>query len=288
MIFANTPLRRRLEAVGAIFVWLAAATAFAQQNASPEKPDGQGPFRRLATGVERTIPPSIQKDETHSWMQKMDELSRLAADAQVPELGKRSWAHDMLKDVRLSHDVWCLEFSCKPVRFVTVEVPTSSGRVERKQVWYLIYRVRNLGDKPVRFVPQFVLHSRDTDTYYPDRIIATAMDPIRRREDPNRRLLNTVQIREVEIPPSPDSDDGSVWGVALWRDVDPSTDRFSIYIKGLTNAYQIKTNEEGKWQGYTRKTLQLNFWRPGDEFFEHEGEIRYGWPGDVDYRWVYW
>jgi hypothetical protein len=269
----------------AMLVTLWAAAAFAQDAGQ----EGQGPFRRLAPGVERTIPPNIEAAETHSWMHKLDGLSKLAAERQMPDLGKRPWAASMLQDVRLDHDVWALEFSFKPVRFVTVDVPTASGRVERKTVWYLVYRVRNTGEKPVRFVPQFVLHSRDADLYYPDRIIATAMEPIRLREDPRRRLLNTVEISDVEIPPSPDSDEGSVWGVAMWRDIDPSTDRFSIFIKGLTNAYRIKTDETtGDWQGYTRKTLQLNFWRPGDEFYENEREIRYGSPGDVDYRWVYW
>jgi hypothetical protein len=242
----------------------------------------------VAPGIERTIAPAIQESETATWVERLDELSKLAADNEVPELGKRPWAHEMLKNVRLQHDVWALEFTFKPVRFVTVEVPTSSGRVERKQVWYLVYRVRNASEKPVRFVPQFVLHAIDSDMYYPDRIIATAMEPIRQREDPRRRLLNTVEISEVEIPPAVEGEDASVWGVAVWRDVDPATDRFSIFIKGLTNAYRIKTDEEGNWQGYTRKTLQLNFWRPGDEFFEHEGEIRFGMPDDVDYRWVYW
>jgi hypothetical protein len=134
-----------------------------------------------------------------------------------------------------------------------------------------------------------VLHAWDSDTYYPDRIIATAMEAIRKREDPHRQLLNTAQMSETEIEPSPEGEEGGVWGVATWRDIDPGTDRFSIFIKGLTNAYRIKADEQtGGWQGYTRKTLQLNFWRPGDEFFEHEEEIRYGIPGDVDYRWVYW
>jgi hypothetical protein len=48
---------------------------------------------------------------------------------------------------------------------------------------------------------------------------------------------------------------------------------------------------------FYRKTLQLNFWRPGDEIDEHEEEIRFGVPLDkadlydseegVAYRWVY-
>jgi hypothetical protein len=251
-------------------------------------PPNGGPFRKLAPGIERTVPPAIEKRENYEWMQKLDELSRLAADQQVPELGKRPWALNMLQDVRLDHSVWALEFSYKPIRFVSVDVPTSSGQVERKLIWYMVYRVRNLGDKPVRFVPQFVLHATDADVYYPDRILATALDPIRLREDPKRRLLNAVEMSDVEIPPSAEGEDNSVYGIVTWRDIDPATDRFSVYIKGLTNAYRIKTDEEGNWQGYTRKTLQLNFWRPGDEFFEHEGEIRVGAPGDVDYRWVYW
>ncbi len=279
---------RPLATVVAAALLLLFATATGAQPVAAPAGGAQGPFRRVAPGIERTIAPAIEKAEAVSWMQKLDELSKLAAAAEVPELGKRAWAENRLQNVRLNRDVWGLEFTFKPVRFVTVDIPTTSGQVEQKLVWYLVYRVRNLSDKPVRFVPQFVLHSVDADAYYPDRIIATAMDSIREREDPRRQLLNTVQISEAEIPPAAEGEDASVWGVALWRDIDPATDRFSIFVKGLTNAYRIKTNDQGDWLGYARKTLQLNFWRPGDEFFEHEAEIRFGHPGDVDYRWVYW
>ncbi len=30
------------------------------------------------------------------------------------------------------------------------------------------------------------------------------------------------------------------------------------------------------------KTLQMNFWRPGDAVFEHEKEVRYGVPARSD------
>jgi hypothetical protein len=87
----------------------------------------------------------------------------------------------------------------------------------------------------------------------------------------------------------------TLWGVAMWEEVYPRIDRFSIYVYGLTNAYKWK-DEPGAYKpndaigvGRTlaRKTLKLNFWRPGDEYFEHEDEIRYGYPGEVDYEWVY-
>jgi DNA-binding XRE family transcriptional regulator len=47
----------------------------------------------------------------------------------------------------------------------------------------------------------------------------------------------------------------------------------------LTNACRWKESEDKDGQRkYYRKTLQLNFWRPGDDRFEHEQEIRFGIP----------
>jgi hypothetical protein len=46
-------------------------------------------------------------------------------------------------------------------------------------------------------------------------------------------------------------------------------------------------NPVGAGRKFTRKTLKLNFWRPGDEYYEHEKEFRLGIPGEVDYEWVY-
>ena len=66
-------------------------------------------------------------------------------------------------------------------------------------------------------------------------------------------------------------------------------------IEGLTNAYRWE-DPEGAWNDgdppgtgrtFTTKTLQLNFWRPGDEFDPHEDEIRFGIPGKEPYRWMY-
>ena len=100
--------------------------------------------------------------------------------------------------------------------------------------------------------------------------------------------------------------------MAVWEDVDPRIDHFSVYVRGLTNALKFADDQNfpvgGKpTQGrlYTYKTLQLNFWRPGDTRDEHESEIRYGTPvfpedaenermlklysldNRVDYSWIY-
>ena len=58
-----------------------------------------------------------------------------------------------------------------------------------------------------------------------------------------------------------------------------------------------KGDPPGTGRKFTRKTLQLNFWRPGDELDQSEREIRFGVapgraefydsPEGVAYRWVY-
>ena len=150
-----------------------------------------------------------------------------------------------------------------------------------------------------------MLESHEFEKAYLDRLIPTAIEPIRQREDPNRRLLNSVEMARTPVPPSTDQIDRSVWGVATWTDVDPRNDFLSINDQGRTNAnrwvdppgaYQAG-DPPGKGRQFTRKTLQLNFWRPGDPLLEHEREIRYGVPKGqaaaygvdegVDYTWVY-
>jgi hypothetical protein len=227
--------------------------------------------------------------------------------------------------------VHCLELSFKPLRMIDVAVPQPSGRLQKKLIWYLVYRVQNRGvnlapsqgengtfavqpgpPMPHHFIPQFVLesHERDADgklvpQAYLSRIIPAAVQPIQNREDPNRRLLSTAEMAVVEIPLSKGRIERGVWGVVTWEDVDPELDFFSIYVGGLTNAYRWTNADEGVRAGdppgtgrqFTWKTLQLNFWRPGDAIREHEQEIRFGVPPGmadlygcdegVAYRWVY-
>lgn len=231
-----------------------------------------GPHRKLAPGVLVTIEPEKKVEEEFS-RHDVFELLQVNPDWK--------WA----KEVRFAHEPWALELSFKPIRFVWVDVPDGEGKMTRKLIWYMVYRIRNLGEKPRRFIPHVVLYSEDAKRYYPDRLIPVAVPPIVRREDPNRKLLNSVEI-EGMIEPTDDPLDDGVWGVATWSDIDPSTDRFSIFIRGLSSAYRWQDEPDGS-RRFFRKTLMLNFWRPGDRFDEQESEIRFGAPDEVDYRWVY-
>jgi hypothetical protein len=185
--------------------------------------------------------------------------------------------------------------------------------MQRKLIWYMLYHVTNRGqhleptkkkdgtydlkkvDYQVKFIPTFALESKEFGKAYLDRLIPTAVEAIRRKEDPARRLLNSVEISEQPIPVTTEAVDNSVWGVATWEDVDSRIDYFTVSIQGLTNAYrwtdrpaEFKPGDPpGKGRELTAKTLVLNFWRPGDEYVEDKRIIRYGLPGHVDYFWEY-
>jgi len=277
-----------------------------------------GGYRKLAPWVMKPVDPERKPDETNS---RHD----------VVELPAFDWA----KDVPFYHEIWALEFKFKPMRMIWIDVPQANGQMRRNLVWYMVYSVTNTGnvmqpvpeqvqkyegqdrglndpqklveikyvDRPVRFIPEFVLEgyeSADPQTgfskAYPDRVIPVAMGPIRLREDRNRRFYNTVEICG-DIAPGE-----TKWGIVTWEGLDPRIDRFSIYIKGLTNAYRWIDEKGAYTQGAPLgtgrklyvKTLKLNFWRPGDEYFEHEREIRYGVPDfdaenpeHVYYEWLY-
>ena len=210
---------------------------------------------------------------------------------------------------------WNLEFAFKPLRMVQVDVPQPSGRLKPTLVWYMVYRVRYLGGdlrpnprqspygdvtypdatlvdfKSRRFFPHFVLEGYDVGgKAYLDQIVPAARPLIESRERINQPLYNSVEITRVPIPWSDEENDRGVWGFVTWTNVDPRIDFFSVFVQGLSNAYQFE-NPPGAFQvgdppGTGRiirqKTLRLNFWRPGDSALEHEDEIRFGLPVELD------
>ena len=273
---------------------------------TPARSEGHT-VRRLAPGVLRVIPPEPNEEETFRGPITLDPLTHLTWTPN--EAAETRTLAQKASSVILRHNVWNLEFSFKPLRMVHVDVPQPSGRMQRKLVWYMVYRVRNLGEHltpvpiedeyqnttygtrradevlnvgaaqpeaAVRFFPHFVLETRREQKAYLDRIIPVAMPVIEAREMNGGQLYNSVQISQVPIPVGREESDG-LWGVAMWKDVDPRVDFFSILVQGLTNAYRTATTSDGATV-HRLKTLQMNFWRPGDTHNEHEKQIRYGIP----------
>jgi hypothetical protein len=314
--------RSRLCAL-AFALFVGVSSSVAQQSAPVQ--------RQFAPGVMTTIAPELEPAEIVSTHDLIEVRTNPGAKWSPELIADSRTLHGMSENVKFRRDAWCLEFSFKPLRMIHVEVPQADGTFERKLIWYLVYSVRNTGEtltpvagedgivtaqpgrgEAIRFVPSFVLESQDRSSTgepiriaYLDRVIPAAMAVIQSREAGGRTLLNSTQMAAQPIPVSSGPGDGRVWGVATWEDVDPRLDFFSVYVGGLSNAYRWTDPEGGYSAGdppgtgreFARKTLQLNFWRPGDEHFESEGEVRfgvargksglYGVPEGVAYRWVY-
>jgi len=255
----------------------------------------EGLPRNLAPGVLVTIPPDVQVDETHN---RQDLVELVTLDP----------TFDWAKDCDFRRTVYCLQFQFKLPRLIEVDVPQASGRLQRKPVLYLVYAVTNTGKalKPVpeadgtyrveeaaetvRFVPRLTLKILESGKEYPDRPNPLTVAQIRRREDPAIRFFDSTEMNERRIAVGE-----TYWGVATWEDIDPSLNRFSIFVLGLSNAYRwqdpqgaYKSGDPiGQGRVFSRKCLKLNFWRPGDEFILKETQIRFGIPGQVDYEWVF-
>ena len=131
-------------------------------------------------------------------------------------------------------------------------------------------------------LPRFVLRTDDTDKpqYYADEVSPQIQQSIFNREYRERaaglKLRNSVQaIVEVQEPVSvndPDQLSKAVYGVAVWRNVDPETDYCTVTMTGFSNAYRIHQVD-----GQTvveHKVIEQRFGRPGDKYKQDEAEFR--------------
>jgi hypothetical protein len=263
-----------------------------------------GGFRALAPNALTVIPADVSADDPlqRSGLIEVTEGFK-ASNTWTPKRAATSTTL-LARGMRVEYprDIWCLEFAFKPPRMIAVDVPASAGQMRRANVLYVVYRVKNVGgrrvvtrrkdeareadpvereveafEQPVRFLPHFVLETREglsaadgliSYRAYLDRLVPSAMTAIRLREDPARQLLDSASMSASEIAPGEER-----WGVAIWEGIDPRIDYFSISIQGLTNAIRWRPRADrtvaaadppGKHIEQALKSLRLDFWRPGD------------------------
>ncbi|MBW3542758.1 MAG: hypothetical protein KY476_21055 [Planctomycetes bacterium] len=239
-------------------------------------------------------------------------LLPLAAAAQEPEAPTEGFVQRVASDatgqeITAQSNLWVLEVDLKPLRMIWVDVTDpETGQKKRELVWYLVYKAVNRPlarrqdtsdsapaneedvppGKPL-FVPDLTLVTDDNDSQqvYPDVVLPEAQAAINRRE--RRRFLNSVEaIGEIPDPvpadarPTPEQ---VIYGVATWKDVDPETDYFTVYMSGFSNGIRVMNGPDGK-PLVLRKTIMQDFWRPGDRFDQTEDEVRFQGEPRWDYR----
>jgi hypothetical protein len=180
--------------------------------------------------------------------------------------------------------VWVLDFKFKDPRLIKANIP---GRGQ-KVCWYLWYQVINYTKEPRTIIPKFELVTHDRNTVHEDQIMPTVQEAIRQVEDPTDflKIKNSVTISNDPIPVSrPDAIPRAVTGVAIWDDVHPDANRYSIFVSGLSNGWSVTDPIPPETKPVVRrKTLQLNFRRLGDRYQMKSEEIRFVPPAQWIYR----
>lgn len=198
--------------------------------------------------------------------------------------------------------LWVYETHFKKMRMLRLKTADpKTGKEQEKLYWYLVFKVINrdlgrpqdqsdtqpvntLDDQPAEmFLPEILLVTNDEGgpRQYPDVIRPAVQDEIARREQ--LELKNPVQLVSNILPVSAEGErETAQYGVAIWENVDSRTDFFSVFFTGFSNGYRIGQSPDGKSVRF-RKTIQQEFWRPGDELDENESEMRF--KGDP--VWIY-
>lgn len=302
------------------------------------QPSAATPTPRTST-VRRAYPPRLLQPHVFRTINPYLDKMNLTNIHDIEAVASQSEEYDWARAISFRSKVWYLELEVKPMRVITVDLPGRDGKLQRRAVWYLLYKVRNPGQvflsKPkkmdadtaslleklqeggthpllaermyyeigtsredLRFIPIFELQTEDAyvidpatreekpaNRRYIDRFLPIAVQAIKQREDRGRNILDSAQMSNRVIRPGEE-----VWGVAVWSGVNPTVDRFSIYVGGLTNARKWFPDESDSSKGvYRYKTLKLNYWRPGDEspLGQNSRAMKMGGPGVLDYEWIF-
>ena len=273
---------------------------------SLQKPVSAQSVKNLSPGVLKVIEAELDARDAHTLPMPMPKLNATEYD---PNLFPKSESlFGKTRQIVLYREVFQLEFSFIPLRQI---------RFENNNYWYMIYRIRNVGKtfthekivdpkfdrveyeirqdnmdiKPdalsYRFFGNFSLEGwvenpvteeftkvRYSNNYVPQEVI----DAIRLEEDPGMELLDIVEMAKQSFPVvDPNSEAGGKWGVAVWKNVDARIDYVSVFVTGLSNGYRLKSLDNGEKE-FKVRTLQLNFWRPGDSVEQDRDVVDYGIP----------
>ena len=193
--------------------------------------------------------------------------------------------------------LWMLDVDLKKMRmrYLELEDP-KTGEVSKQQVWYLVYRIHN---RPIRgatvtasvdpvneldtpltrplFIPEITMITYEDPTdEIPDQtivgdIVPMAVNKLRPIEERLPSINLNGAIQAVQPLPEASEDSQPLYGVAIFRNVNPETDFFKVIFRGFTNAYELRESdgENRVW----RKVLVQRFKRPGDRFDPNQDEF---------------
>ena len=159
--------------------------------------------------------------------------------------------------------LWVLEVQYKSLRMIYIDLTDpKTGKQKKELIWYLAYKVLNRpfegqqddsdkkplnqfdkppNEKPI-FVPEFTLMTADNGVQriYEDEILPEAQAAIIKRE--RQTFRNSVEvvgpIPEITPFDATKMEENAIYGLAMWRGVNPETDYFTVFLSGFSNGYR--------------------------------------------------
>jgi hypothetical protein len=186
---------------------------------------------------------------------------------------------------------WELDFTHGAPTRIVVNVP---GEAAPKAFWYMTFTVTNNTKDEQPFLPVFELLDERGNVTRSDRNVPKAVfDEVKKRE--NKRLMEPLAKVSGRLLVGADQAKDSV---AIWAEPAERMGSFTIFVSGLSGeAVWYKDGKETpakdlKWYGQDapksdaagmilRKTLQIDFQVPGDEFYQGRDRVV-----QKDERWV--
>ncbi|MDH3717950.1 MAG: hypothetical protein OES79_07490 [Planctomycetota bacterium] len=114
--------------------------------AAPTRQSTAPQTRKLAPGVEQTIPVAREEADTNA-VQDVVELTvgipdlKWAPKEYEPSLTLFRRAQKAI----FRRGIWQLQITFKPLRMIPVDLPQPNGKMKREMVWYMVYRIANPG-----------------------------------------------------------------------------------------------------------------------------------------------
>jgi len=190
-------------------------------------------------------------------------LAMLAACAWGEERDLHKWQNRLLEGyqyMRLTVD--------RLPRVVLAE----NGDEGPRQYFVFTYRLSNVSEKPFVLKPVFELHA-DSGAVYPEVFredvlhkvrLMNGFDYLSTRQIVEKLLVDPASGQRRQAPVLMPGE--SLFGAAIFHEIDPRADKLDVYAFGLANSFRIEKRDEGRVPMLEARVLQ--FYRPGDRFHE--------------------
>jgi hypothetical protein len=179
----------------------------------------------------------------------------------------------------LKGEDWTFDFHFEHPQPIVVQTPGG----DREVYWYLAYTVTNRSQEGKPFVPTFTLYT-DKATLRRAGIFPRVFEAVKSSRK-IRFLENAVKMISNVMP----GDGNARTGVAIFAPLARETDRFTIFVEGLSGRYIERPNlaaapdaPEDEKVVRLRKTLALTYKLPGDKWW-----LNLDQPVFVEKRWTW-